>query len=97
LGFKSLFFELSRVPPHELAVADSAFELETVIGSNHFGLGDYIKRYLEGPDLPFITVIKIGLRYYILGDLILQLSELKNYLKATHLHTFMQVFGKIRI
>ena len=72
-------------------------ERVTVIGSDLFSQDDYIKRYIEGPDLPFITVIKIGLRYYILGDLILQLDELKNHLKSTHLHTFMQVFGKIRI
>ena len=55
-------------------------ELETVLRSNLFSQDDYIKRYLEGPELPFITVIKIGLRYYILGDLILQLQTLKEYL-----------------
>ena len=69
-------------------------ERVTVIGSDLFGQEDYIKRYLEGSDLPFITVIKIGLRYYILGDLILQLDELKNYLESTNLYLFMYVFGK---
>ena len=78
-------------------LAGRTLELVTVIGSDLFGQDDYIKRYLEGPDLPFVTVIKIGLRYYITGELILQLDELKNHLKATHLHTFMQIFGKIRI
>jgi hypothetical protein len=69
-------------------------ELVTVTSSDLFGQDDYIKKYLESPDLPFITVIKIGLRYYILGDLILQLDELKNYLESTNPHLFMYVFGK---
>lgn len=56
------------------------FELVTVIGSDLFGQDDYIKRYLKDPDLPFITIIKIGLRYYVTADLILQLDELKTHL-----------------
>ena len=57
-------------------------ELNTVIRSDLFGQDDYIKRYLEALDLPFITVVKIGLRYYITGELILQLDEFKNHLKV---------------
>lgn len=41
---------------------------------------DYIKRYLEDPDLPFITTIKIGLRYTITPKLILQLQARKDHL-----------------
>jgi len=58
-------------------------ELVTVIGSNYFGLDEYIKQYLLQPNLPFISFIKIGLRYYTTPELILQLEELKNYLGIT--------------
>lgn len=57
-----------------------AWELGSVIGSDLFEHDDYIKSYLQQPDLPLITKIKIGLRYYITADLILQLEMLKNYL-----------------
>jgi len=69
-------------------------ERVTVIGLGLFGQDDYIERYLEGPDLPFITVIKIGLRYYILADLILQLDELKNHFRDINIFLFQDVFGK---
>ena len=69
-------------------------ELVTVISSDLFGQDDYIKRYLEAPDLPFITVIKIGLRYYVTGDLILQLDELKNYLKIPCFRDFSKWYTR---
>ena len=71
-------------------------ELVTVLCSNHFSLDEYIKQYLLQPDLPFISFIKIGLRYYILGDLILQLDELKNHLKNVDFCLFQEVFGKFK-
>jgi len=72
----------------------SGLELVTVIGSNHFGLDEYVKQYLLQPDLPFISLIKIGLRYYITPELIVQLTEFKNHLKSTDLCLFMEIFGK---
>lgn len=66
----------------------------TVIGSDLFGQDDYAIRYLEGPDLPFITVIKIGLRYYTTGDLILQLDELKNHLKVSSFKDFSKWYTR---
>ena len=69
------------------------FELVTVIGSdlparNAFSIADaggfsqdeYIKPYLLDPNIPLITKVKIGLRYYITSDLILQLNALKEHL-----------------
>ena len=56
-------------------------ELGSVIGSDLFDLNDDIKQYLQDPHMPLITAIKIGLRYYITTDLILQLQILKDYLK----------------
>lgn len=55
-------------------------ELVTVIGSDLFDLDDDIKQYLQDPTMPLITAIKIGLRYYITSDLILQLQVLKDHL-----------------
>jgi hypothetical protein len=65
-------------------------ELDTVIGSDlrvrhSFSVGgfsqdEYIKQYLLDPDIPLITAVKIGLRYYITSDLILQLDVLKEHL-----------------
>lgn len=73
---------------------ESFFERDTVIGSDLFGQDDYIKRYLEDPDLPFITVIKIGLRYYVTGDLILQLDELKNHLNILSFKDFSKWYTR---
>jgi hypothetical protein len=69
-------------------------ELVTVIGSNHFGLDEYIKQYLLQPDLPFISFVKIGLRYYITPELIVQLTEFKNHLKTVDFYLFQEVFNK---
>lgn len=89
-----------------ISLLPNSFELGNVMGSDlparrslgvgGFGQDDYIKSYLQNPNIPFITVIKIRLRYYITADLILQLEDLKNHLKTVNLHTFMQVFGKMR-
>lgn len=68
----------------------------TVVGSNHFGLDEYIRQYLLQPDLPFISFIKIGLRYYITPELIVQLTEFKNHLKSVDFCLFQKVFGKKR-
>jgi hypothetical protein len=70
------------------------FELVTVIGSDLFGQDDYIKKYLDSPDLPFITVIKIGLRYYVIGELILQLDELKNHLNVPSFKDFSRWYTR---
>ena len=72
--------------------ARNAFSIADV---GRFSQDEYIKKYLDSPDLPFITVIKIGFRYSIIGHLILKLDELQNRLKIVHLHTFMQVFGSM--
>jgi len=65
-------------------------ELDTVIGSDlrvrrNFSVGRfsqdvYIKQYLHDPHITLITAIKIGLRYYVTADLILQLQSLKDHL-----------------
>ncbi len=55
-------------------------ELVTVIGSDLFDLDDDIKQYLLDPNLPLIFKIKIGLRYYVKADMILQLQVLKDHL-----------------
>ena len=75
---------------------EHSLELKTIIGSDLFSQDKYIKQYLLDPDLPLIAKVKIGLRYYILGDLILQLDELKYHLKSTYPHLFLYVFGKSR-
>lgn len=56
-------------------------ERVTVIGSNLSVHDEYIKSYLQAPEIPLTTKIKIGLRYYITADLILQPDGLKNYLE----------------
>lgn len=55
-------------------------ELDTVVGSDLLSQNEYIKKYLLDPDLSLISKIKIGLRYYITADLILQLNALKEHL-----------------
>ncbi len=55
-------------------------ELDTVIGSDLFGQDEWIKQYLLDPDLPLIFKIKIGLRYWVTADMILQLQALKDHL-----------------
>lgn len=69
-------------------------ELVTVISSDLFGQDDYIKRYLEDPDIPFVTVVKIGLRYYVTGDLILQLDVLKNHLNIPSFKDFSKWYTR---
>lgn len=79
-------------------------ELVTVIGSDLFDLDDDIKQYLQDPNLPLITAIKIGICYYVTADLILQLEVLKDHLKIqsfkdfnsflpTRLRTFQQTLS----
>ena len=72
------------------------FGLLTVIGSDIFDLGEDIKRYLQDPTLPLIFKIKVGLRYYMTADLILQLDAFKNYLKVINPYLYLDVFGKDR-
>ena len=71
-------------------------ELVTVIGSNHFSLDEYIKQYLLQPDLPFISFIKIGLRYYITPELIVQLKELKEYLNIPSYEVFYKHYAQFK-
>jgi hypothetical protein len=70
-------------------------ELDTVIGSDLFSQDEYIKQYLLDPDLPLISKMKIGLRYYITtqSDLILQLTIFKGYLEKVNPLLFFEVFG----
>ena len=74
------------------------YELDTVIGSDLFIQDGYIKQYLLDPDLPLISKVKIGLRYYITAqpELILQLNVFKGYLKKINPFLFLEVFGKQR-
>jgi len=72
-------------------------ELVTVIGSDLFSQDEYIKQYLLDPNLPLISKVKIGLRYYITADLILQLNVFKDYLEKINPFLFLEVFGKPRI
>jgi len=60
----------------------------TVIGSNYFGLDEYIKQYLLQPELLFSSFIKIGLQYYITPELIVQLNGLKEYLNVPSYEVF---------
>lgn len=69
-------------------------ELVTVIGSDLFDLDDYIKQYLLQPDLPFISFIKIGLRYYITPELIVQLNGLKEYLNIPSYEVFYKWYTR---
>jgi len=79
-------------------------ELVTVIGSDSprfgeaglFDLDDYIKQYLLDPNLPLISKIKIGLRYWVTADMILQLNVFKDYLEKINPFLFLEVFGKQR-
>ncbi len=71
--------------------ARNAFSIADADG---FSQDKHIKQYLLDPDLPLISKIKIGLRYYVTGELILQLDELKNHLSAVNLLLFQSVFGK---
>jgi len=68
----------------------------TVIGSNHFGLDEYIKQYLLQPDLPFSSFIKIGLRYYITPELIVQLNGLKEYLNIPSYEVFYKHYAQFK-
>jgi len=72
------------------------FELVTVIGSDLFDLDDDIKQYLQDPTLPLIFKIKIGLRYYVTADIILQLNVFQDYLEKINPFLFLDVFGKQR-
>jgi len=74
----------------------SGLELVTVIGSDLFSQDEYIKEYLLDPDLPLIFKIKIGLRYWVTADLILQLNIFKDYLGKINPFLFLEVFGKQR-
>ena len=69
-------------------------ERVTVIGSDLFSQDEYIKQYLLDPDLPLIFKVKIGLRYWITADLILQLNVFKGYLYKINPFLFLEVFGK---
>lgn len=69
-------------------------ERVTVIGSDLFSQNEYIKQYLLNPDLPLIFKVKIGLRYYVTADLILQLNAFKDYLEKINPFLFLEVFGK---
>jgi len=71
-------------------------ELVTVIGSDLFSQDEYIKQYLLDPDLPLIFKIKIGLRYWVTVDMILQLNVFKDYLEKINPFLFLEVFGKQR-
>jgi len=71
-------------------------ELVTVLGSDLFDLDDDIKQYLQDPNMPLITAIKIGLRYYITADMILQFNVFKDYLEKINPFLFLEVFGKQR-
>lgn len=66
------------------------------LSSELFSQDEYIKQYLLDPNLPLITAVKIGLRYYITADLILQLNVFKDYLEKINPFLFLEVFGKHR-
>lgn len=74
----------------------SGLELVTVIGSDLFSQDEYIKEYLLDPDLPLISKIKIGLRYWVTADMILQPNVFKDYLEKIYPFLFLEVFGKPR-
>ena len=67
-------------------------ELVTVIGSDLFSQDEY----LLDPDLPLIFKIKIGLRYWVTADMILQLNVFEDYLEKINPFLFLEVFGKRR-
>ena len=89
MGFESFGFAQDYSPL-------SFRELVTVIDSDLFDLDDDIKQYLLDPDLPLISKVKIGLRYYVTADLILQLNVIKDYLEKINPFLFLKVFGKQR-
>ena len=66
-------------------------ELVTVIGSDLFSQDEWIKQYLLDSDLPLIFKVKIGLRYYITADLILQLQALKEHLKMRSVNKWSKI------
>lgn len=69
-------------------------ELVTVLSSDLFEHDDYIITYLrENPDLSFISVVKIVLRYCITPQLIEQLEDFKVHFKAVNFFMFEEVFG----
>jgi len=68
----------------------------TVIGSDLFSQDGYIKQHLFDPDSLLISRVKIGLRYYVTADLILQLNVFKDCLEKINLFLFLEVFGKQR-
>ncbi len=69
-------------------------ELDTVIGSDLFSQDGYIKQYLLDVDLSLITKIKIGLRYYVTADLILQLDILKEHLGIPSFKNIYKLFPR---
>jgi len=71
-------------------------ELVTVIGSDLFSQDEYTKEYLLDPDLPLIFKIKIGRRYWVTADMILQLNVFEDYLEKINPFLFLEVFGKRR-
>jgi len=68
----------------------------TVIGSDLYDFDDDIKQYLQDPNLPLITAIKIGLRYYITANLILQLEILKDHLEIQSFNDFGEWYTQDR-
>jgi len=69
-------------------------ELVTIIGSDLFSQDKYIKEYLLDPNLPLITKVKIGLRYWVTVDMILQLNVFKGYHEKINPFLYLEVFGK---
>ena len=69
-------------------------ELDTIIGSDLFSQDEYIKQYLLDPDISLITAVKIGLRYYVSADSILQLNVFKDHVEKINPFLFLDVFGK---
>lgn len=67
-------------------------ELTSVISSDLFELDEYIKSYLNDPTLPLTLKIKIGLRHYVTPELIIQLTDFKDYLKSTNFYMFQDIF-----
>lgn len=61
-----------------IGIAPTELELVALLGSNLFEHDDYIKSYLQDPEIPLLT--KIGLRFYVMPDLILQFEILKDHL-----------------
>ena len=68
----------------------------TVLSSDLFSQDEYIKQYLLDPNIPLITAVKIGLRYYVSANLILQLNVFKDYLEKINPFLFLEVYDKHR-